>query len=80
MARWNAQKLEGGTSRQDKFMRLLGGKKQGATAAAAGTGGGLGVSRPRLDVDVASKELEQQFDSGIKLKFGLGGQRRGLGM
>jgi hypothetical protein len=76
--RWNVHGLGGGAKRQDKFMRLLGGKKHGAAGT---TGGGEAKEAPRkrLDTGKVSQELEKQFDAGIQLKFGSGGQRRGLG-
>jgi hypothetical protein len=78
--RWNVQQLDGGAQRQDKFMRLLGGKKQGpANVATAGTGQAKDGARKRLDVGQVSQELEKQFNAGVQLKFGTGGQRRGLG-
>jgi hypothetical protein len=73
--RWNVQGLGGGTSRQSKFMRLLGGKKHGVEAAAEAKDG----PRKRFDIGQVSQELEKQFDAGIQLKFGAGGQRKGLG-
>ena len=77
MERWNVDVLEGGSSRQSKFMRLLGAKKQdGAADVAAGAKAG---SRPRLDINHVTKELEQQFDAGVRMKYEVGGQKRGLG-
>ncbi|KAH6850786.1 small acidic protein family-domain-containing protein [Chaetomium sp. MPI-CAGE-AT-0009] len=73
--RWNVQGLGGGTSRQSKFMRLLGGKKHGV----AGTGEAKDGPRKRFDIGQVSQELEKQFDAGIQMKFGTGGQRKGLG-
>ena len=35
--------------------------------------------RKRLNIGQVSQELEKQFNSGIQLKFGAGGQRKGLG-
>ncbi|KAK3308629.1 small acidic protein family-domain-containing protein [Chaetomium strumarium] len=77
--RWNVQQLDGGAKRQDKFMRLLGGKKQGTTNATAGTGQAKDGARKRLDIGQVSQELEKQFNAGVQMKFGTGGQRRGLG-
>lgn len=73
---WNVKELEGGESRQAKFLRLLGGKKAGAAAA---TKVGAVSSRPHLDINKASKELEQQFEAGRRMKFDVGGQHKGLG-
>ncbi|SPQ21667.1 2b0725d7-f148-464c-b5d4-52238acf0055 [Thermothielavioides terrestris] len=78
LERWNVQGLDGGAKRQDKFMRLLGGKKHGTAAPAAG-GEAKEGSRKRFDIGQVSQELEKQFDAGIRMKFGGGGQRRGLG-
>jgi hypothetical protein len=74
--RWNVQALGGGAKRQDKFMRLLGGKKHGANAPAAGE---AKESRKRFDIGRVEQELEQQYDAGIRMKFENPGQRRGLG-
>ncbi|GAB1314355.1 hypothetical protein MFIFM68171_04565 [Madurella fahalii] len=73
--RWNVHGLGGGAKRQDKFMRLLGGKKHGATAPAEAKEG----SRQRFDIARVEQQLEQQYDAGIRMKFEGGGQRRGLG-
>ncbi|KAK3327562.1 small acidic protein family-domain-containing protein [Cercophora scortea] len=71
--RWSVNELGGGESRQDKFMRLLGGKKAGAAATVGGP------ARPKLDSNHVAKELEQQFEAGVRMKYELGGQKRGLG-
>ncbi|KAK1766086.1 small acidic protein-like domain-containing protein, partial [Phialemonium atrogriseum] len=73
--RWNVQALGGGSSRQDKFMRLLGGKKHGATTSNAGGNGG----REHLDIGHVVNDLERQFEAGIRMKFESSGQRKGLG-
>lgn len=76
--RWNVQELGGGAKRQDKFMRLLGGKKTGATAGGTRVSG-VASSRPKLDINKASQELEQQFNAGVHMKFDASGKRKGLG-
>ena len=74
--RWNVQALGGGSTRQGKFMRLLGGKKHGATVA-SGTGDG---PREHVDVDRVADDLERQFAAGIRMKYESSGQKRaGLG-
>ncbi|KAK4250376.1 small acidic protein family-domain-containing protein [Corynascus novoguineensis] len=75
--RWNVSGLGGGELRQSKFMRLLGGKKAGV--AAPGTSEAKDGSRKKFDIGQVSQELEKQFDAGIQMKFGSGGQRKGLG-
>jgi len=76
--RWNVEDLGGGAKRQDKFMRLLGGKKAAATLVGTETLAGTKF-RPRLDINKASKDLEQQYEAGVRMKFDAGGKRRGLG-
>jgi hypothetical protein len=76
--RWNVEDLGGGAKRQDKFMRLLGGKKAAATLVGTETLAGAKF-RPRLDINKASKDLEQQYEAGVRMKFDAGGKRRGLG-
>ncbi|KXX81358.1 hypothetical protein MMYC01_201441 [Madurella mycetomatis] len=73
--RWNVHGLGGGAKRQDKFMRLLGGKKHGITAPAEAKES----ARQRFDIGRVEQQLEQQYDAGIRMKFEGGGQRRGLG-
>ncbi|KAH8174189.1 small acidic protein family protein [Sarocladium implicatum] len=73
--RWSVAELDGGAARQDKFMRLLGGKKAGAAAGHAGKG----VSRGKSNSVKAAADIERQFEDGMKAKHGGGGQRRGLG-
>lgn len=74
-AAWNVGALDGGAARQAKFMRLLGGKKATATASAATSAGG----RPHFDIGAVTNQLEQQFEAGRRMKFDMGGQRKGLG-
>ncbi|KAL1879080.1 hypothetical protein VTK73DRAFT_7406 [Phialemonium thermophilum] len=74
--RWNVQDLGGGPKRQDKFMRLLGGKKHPALTSSATEGGG---QHSTLDMGHVAKDLQRQFEAGIRMKFEAGGQRKGLG-
>ena len=73
--RWNVEELEGGAKRQDKFLRLLGGKKLGVQAGKKTDES----DRPHLDMTHVSDDLQKQFDSGIRMKYDAGGQRKGLG-
>ncbi|KAK3358960.1 small acidic protein family-domain-containing protein [Lasiosphaeria hispida] len=80
--RWNVQELGGGSSRQSKFMRLLGAKKVGADVTAipaAGAKGAVGSARPKFDINNVSNDLEKQFETGVRMKFEAGAKRRGLG-
>ncbi|RFU80893.1 hypothetical protein TARUN_1310 [Trichoderma arundinaceum] len=65
--------LEGGSARQDKYLRLLGGKKAGAGAAKLGS---LAVNKG--DSVRAEAALERQYQAGMLLKES-GHKRRGLG-
>lgn len=75
---WNANALEGDAARKDKFLRLLGGKKEGISAKSTSKAKGEmetgNISKVELD-------LEKQFQQGIELKHGGGGmgKRRGIG-
>lgn len=72
--RWNVGGLEGGSSRQSKFMRLLGAKKAGITAPV------VEVAKPGEDKTAKmADELERQFDAGRRMKYESGGQKKGLG-
>lgn len=76
-ASWNVGALDGGADRRAKFLRLLGGgKKTGAPAAVKSSGSS---SRPHLDINKVTDELAHQFEAGRKMKFDMGGQRKGLG-
>ncbi len=68
-----SEELDGGPQRQSKFMRLLGGKK--AAVDIAGAPSGAGGARPRLDINQANRELEQQFDTSVRMKFEGGGTK-----
>ncbi|ELQ39135.1 hypothetical protein MCOR02_007203 [Pyricularia oryzae] len=72
---WNVSGLDGGASRQDKFMRLLGGKKAGNESASVSTG----TSKGKVDSYRSADDLQRQFDYGMKMKHEMGGQKRGLG-
>lgn len=66
--------LEGGKARQDKFLRLLGGKKAGVNAAKPGS---MASKNPSNSVR-AEAAIQQQFEAGMALKES-GQKRRGLG-
>ncbi|KAH0493772.1 hypothetical protein TgHK011_000423 [Trichoderma gracile] len=66
--------LEGGKARQDKFLRLLGGKKAGVSAAKPGS---MASKNPGNSVR-AEAAIQQQFEAGMALKES-GQKRRGLG-
>lgn len=70
---WHVDALEGGTDRQAKFLRLLGGKKAGAPVAASQ--GTKGTSDPTK----AEADIQKQFEAGMKMKNETGSKRRGLG-
>jgi hypothetical protein len=74
---WNADALNGDTTRKDKFLRLLGGRKINGNSA----------EKPLKKVKVKSKlsglvqmenELERQFEAGIRMKHD-GQRKKGLG-
>ncbi|OTA61104.1 hypothetical protein K449DRAFT_69124 [Hypoxylon sp. EC38] len=73
---WNAQALEGGDKRKEKFLRLLGAKKSNGTATEDGHNT-PGASRAYLDQ--VRHDLERQFDTGMRMKHEGHGQKRGLG-
>lgn len=77
-ANWNVGELEGGASRQAKFLRLLGGKSAGGAAGAAAPATS-GAARQHFNVNQVTGELEKQFEAGRRMKHDMGGQRRGLG-
>lgn len=70
---WNVQSLDGGSDRQSKFLRLLGGKKAGQAV------GGADKARDHLDMKNVADNLEKQFEAGRHMKYETGGQKRGLG-
>ncbi|KAH6606346.1 hypothetical protein Trco_005499 [Trichoderma cornu-damae] len=67
------QGLEGGAARQDKFLRLLGGKKAGASTAKPG-----GITASKGDSVRAEAAIQRQYEAGMLLKES-GHKRRGLG-
>lgn len=68
---WNVGGLEGGASRQSKFMRLLGGNKSGGALA--------NTTNTKSDSIKAEADIQRQFEEGMKAKFDGVSQRRGLG-
>jgi hypothetical protein len=74
---WNVKALGGGSNRQDKFLRLLGGKKHGSSGISKPKHGSEGGSK--LDMTKVQDDLQRQFDAGIKMKFESDGKRKGLG-
>lgn len=71
--KWNIQGLEGGSARQAKYLKLLGGGKNGAGAVPTSADAG------QLDMGRVQDDLASQFEAGVKMKFDGGNQRRGLG-
>lgn len=69
----NVQGLEGGSARQDKFLRLLGGKKAGASIAKPGS-----IATSKNDSVKAEAAIQRQYEAGMQLKES-GQKRRGLG-
>jgi hypothetical protein len=65
--------LEGGSARQDKFLRLLGAKKAGASTAKPGS-----IAASKNDSVSAEAAIQRQFEAGMQLKES-GQRRRGLG-
>ncbi|KAF4585477.1 hypothetical protein GQ602_004782 [Ophiocordyceps camponoti-floridani] len=76
MDKWNVGELTGGTARQDKYLRLLGGKKtSSSTTKTTSSKAAKGVSAASM----AEAEVQRQFEAGVKMKADGGGKRRGLG-
>lgn len=73
--KWNVGELEGGSARQDKFMRLLGGKKSGV--AAPGKSGHK--PKEQSTSTKAEADIQRQFEAGMKMKAEGAAKRRGLG-
>lgn len=71
---WQVDGLEGGSARQAKFLRLLGGKKAGAAAPTA-----HGAAKGASDSTKAEADIQKQFEAGMKMKNEGGSKRRGLG-
>lgn len=75
--RWNVNALGGGSERQSKFMKLLGG---GNAAPSASSGArNSGGSSSKLDVNKVQDDLQRQYEAGMRMKFEGQGQRKGLG-
>ncbi|WKT43374.1 hypothetical protein QSH57_008210 [Fusarium oxysporum f. sp. vasinfectum] len=70
---WQVDDLEGGSARQAKFLRLLGGKKAGASVAASHN------TKGASDSTKAEADIQKQFEAGMKMKNDGGSKRRGLG-
>jgi len=81
--RWHVRNLEGGAARQEKFLKLLGGKKAKAASTSGETKANdsapTAASRDRLHMGHVAEDLEKQFQAGVRMKFEQSGQRRGLG-
>lgn len=75
---WHVDELEGGQSRQAKFMRLLGGNKGGAVAA-TDSPSAKKVKKGKSDATKAEADIQRQFETGMKAKNEGGSHRRGLG-
>ncbi|KAI8714245.1 Small acidic protein [Fusarium sp. LHS14.1] len=73
---WHVDEVEGGSARQAKFLRLLGGKKGGASTGAPTTSH---ASKGQSDSTKAEAEIQKQFEAGMKMKNEGGSKRRGLG-
>ncbi|KAF9775923.1 hypothetical protein IL306_005920 [Fusarium sp. DS 682] len=71
---WQVDDLEGGSARQAKFLRLLGGKKAGASVAASSHN-----TKGASDSTKAEADIQKQFEAGMKMKNDGGSKRRGLG-
>lgn len=72
---WHVDELDGGSARQAKFLRLLGGKKAGG----AGSASTEHASKGKSDSVKAEADIQRQFEAGIKMKHEGGNHRRGLG-
>lgn len=72
---WHVTDLDGGSARQSKFLRLLGGKKQGMSVPT-----GAGAAKTASDSTRAEADIRRQFEEGMKIKHDGGSHRRGLGM
>ncbi|KAI1342243.1 hypothetical protein F5Y15DRAFT_413508 [Xylariaceae sp. FL0016] len=71
---WNVSALGGGDARQEKFYRLLGGKKANGVSTDRKASG----STSKSDIAKMQNDLERQFDMGIKMK-NEGSHKKGLG-
>lgn len=75
-AQWNPDALTGEAARKEKFLRLLGAGKMNAAAA---DGARHRSSAKAEDISKVQRELERQYEAGMKMKHDGGGKRRGLG-
>ncbi|KAI1330065.1 small acidic protein family-domain-containing protein [Xylariaceae sp. FL0255] len=73
---WNVSALEGGDQRQQKFLRLLGGKKPNGTSSGDHHAGSTST---KSDIAKMQSDLEHQFDLGMKMKEEGHSRRKGLG-
>lgn len=74
LGNWNISELEGGSARQSKFMRLLGGGKKAADEIAKS-----GAKSSKSEAASVEEAIERQFQEGMARKSDGGGKRRGLG-
>lgn len=78
---WTKASFGGDDAQKNKFLRLLGAKKAGNEAS--GSGSSFSNQSSAIDDSVnqkMSKDLEKQFQDGLKMrKQGYGGKRGGLG-
>lgn len=72
---WHVTDLDGGSARQSKFLRLLGGKKQGMSLATVGRD-----AKGASESSRAEAVIQRQFETGMKAKNDGGSHRRGLGL
>lgn len=68
---WNAVALSGGDERKSKFLRLLGAGKSKEIETPSQTS--------PVFLAKAERELEKQYEAGVRMKHDLGGRRKGLG-
>jgi hypothetical protein len=78
---WTKASFGGDDAQKNKFLRLLGAKKSGNETS--GSGSNYSNQSSAIDDNVnqkMSKELEKQFQDGLKMrKQSYGGKRGGLG-
>lgn len=75
--RWNIQALDGGKARQNKFLRLMGGKKAGVVETSASSS--RKDNKKIAEIKQREEELEKQFNSGMRAKHSSGNGKKGLG-
>jgi hypothetical protein len=87
---WNTMHLSGGRERQDKFARLLGAKKETKLSPEDEAKEKKKAKKRAREAEKADeakaaelakvqRDLEMQYEAGMKLKHDGGGKRRGLG-